>query len=120
LIIYAHESWAQSVAFSPDGSSLLTAGRDGAAKLWSASTGESLSVFQDNAGKLFRAVFNPKGASVALAGEDGVLRIQALRTSGSLEDLIALARSRVTRPMTARECRQYLRDSACPDVRLLP
>jgi hypothetical protein len=65
---------------------------------------------------VYRAVFSPNGFRLAIAAEDGVLRVQALRLSSSLAELIALARSHVTRPMTDTECNAFLHYAPCPDV----
>ena len=53
--------------------------------------------------------FSPDGAKLVSAGPDGVARVWAL----DLDDLIAIARRRVTRGLTAAECRQYLRGHTC-------
>ncbi len=50
------------------------------------------------------------GARLATAGMDGTVRVYALR----LEDLIALAKTRVTRGLTDAECVTYLHVPACP------
>jgi len=115
--IFAHNSWAHSVAFSPDGANLLTSGRDGIAKLWSVTSSELWLSFSGNGRKLFQAVFSPDGSRLATVGEDGVLRVHRLRITPNLPELIKLGRSRVTRSMTVSECRQYLHDDACLDVR---
>jgi hypothetical protein len=43
-------------------------------------------------------------------GWDGTVRVYALK----LEDLVALARQRLTRSLTDEECRRYLHVEACP------
>ena len=59
---------------------------------------------------IFRAVFSPDGTRLATAGRDGTVRIFLLK----IEELIALANSRVTRSLTTAECQQYLHVDACP------
>jgi len=115
--IPAHHNWVQSVAFSPDGSLLMTAAQDGAVKLWSAASGKHMVTFFDNGGKVYQAVFSPDGARFATAAKDGILRVHGLKLNDTLESVIALARSRVTRAMTGPECQQYLGNEGCPDVR---
>jgi hypothetical protein len=44
------------------------------------------------------------------SGFDGIFRVWAL----DLDELIALAQSRVTRTLTDEECQQYLHLDACP------
>jgi hypothetical protein len=48
---------------------------------------------------------------LAASGDDGLVRVYLLR----IDDLVALARSRVTRPLTVDECGEYLGASSCPD-----
>jgi hypothetical protein len=47
---------------------------------------------------------------VATGREDGTIRLYAVK----MEDLIALARSRLTRSLTTEECQKYLHVEACP------
>jgi hypothetical protein len=42
--------------------------------------------------------------------QDGVSRVYLLH----LEDLVELARARVTRPLTTEECQKYLHVQECP------
>ena len=95
------------VVFSPDGKSIATAGSD--AKLWDAVMGkELLSLHAPDA--LTGVAFSPDGSQLAVASRDGTARIYVLR----LEDLIVLARQRVTRSLTTEECQQYLHVDTCP------
>jgi choline dehydrogenase-like flavoprotein len=54
--------------------------------------------------------FNPDGSQLAVASRDGTNRIYLLK----IEDLVALAKQRVTRSLTAEECQQYLHMDTCP------
>ena len=93
-----------AAAFSPDSLRLATAGSDGAAKVWDVATGQLLLTLAPGDGKRLDAVtFSPDGTQLAAIGQQG-LRIYALR----VQDLLALARARVTRTLTADECVMYL------------
>jgi hypothetical protein len=54
--------------------------------------------------------FSPDGSQLATAGPDGTNRIYLLK----IEDLVRLAKQRVTRELTIEECKQYLHLEQCP------
>jgi WD40 repeat protein len=109
VTLSGHVNNVFSVAFSPDGKTIATASRDGTAKLWDALTGkELLTLHPPDA--LTSVAFSPDGSQLAVASRDGTARIYLL----PIEDLIALAKQRVTRSLTTEECQQYLHVSTCP------
>ncbi|HSM70397.1 MAG TPA: BTAD domain-containing putative transcriptional regulator [Anaerolineales bacterium] len=96
-----------SVTFSPDGSMLATANSNGVI-LWDANTGNELLRLTNN-GRFGGVKFSPDGTR--LAATDGVMvRIYLL----NVEELIELAKSRLTRSLTTEECQQYLHVEQCP------
>lgn len=98
-----------SVAFSADGKTIATASIDKTAKLWDAGTGKELLTLYAPDG-LTSVAFSPDGSQLAVASRDGTDRIYLLK----IEDLIALAKQRVTRSLTTEECQQYLHVAQCP------
>ncbi len=104
-----HAGSVFSVAFSPDGKYIATASADKTAKVWDALTGKELQTLYAPSG-LHDVAFSPDGSQLAVGGRDGTDRIYLLH----IEDLIALAKSRVTRQLTLEECQQYLHLDACP------
>ncbi len=103
LTLRGHTSEVTSIAYSPDGRRIATASRDGTAKLWDASTGEESLTFLGDGSGLSDIAFSPDGTRLATGGDNGV-RVYLLQ----IEDLIALARTRVTRSLTNEECQKYL------------
>jgi WD40 repeat protein len=89
---------------------LASAGFDRLAKVWDLSTGDELFSLYGNASNVFGASFSPDGNQLATAGADGTIRTYTLR----IDDLIALAKSRLTRSLTDEECRKYLHAKVCP------
>jgi WD40 repeat protein/energy-coupling factor transporter ATP-binding protein EcfA2 len=98
--------WVIDGGFSPDGSIVVIPSLDHTS-LHDAHTGELL---VDLGHASTAAVFSPDGRIVATAGTDGYVRLLA----ASLDELVALARSRAIRSLTEEECQQYLHLDACP------
>ena len=107
--LWGHAGTVFSVAFSPGGKTIATASADKTAKLWDALTGKEL-LSLPGSDRLTSVAFSPDGSQLAVASRDGTDRIYLLK----IEDLMALAKQRVTRSLTAEECQQYLHVPTCP------
>ena len=59
------------MAFSPDGTRVLSGGRDNAPKLWDATTRELLATFGGGSDVVSSVAFSPDGARVLSGGRDG-------------------------------------------------
>lgn len=107
-----HTSGIQSVNFSADGKLLASGSEDNTAKIWDVATGQEILSLQGSKGGVNGAVFSPmEGKSLlAVSSPNGVVRIFLLQ----IDELLALAQSRVTRPLTAGECQKYLHVDQCP------
>ena len=110
LTLSGHTGIVDAVTFSPNGAYLATASEDGTAKVWDAETGEALLTLTGHTGFVETVTFSPDGTRLLTAGQDGTVRVYVL----PLEDLTALARSRVTRSLTQEECQQFLHLDECP------
>jgi WD40 repeat protein len=97
-------------AFSPDGSRLATASKDGTVRIWDPRTGEQQLDLHGHAGHVTSITFSPDGSRLASVGADGVARVWAL----DLDDLVDVAERGLTRTLTDDECRQYLHAQRCP------
>ena len=62
------------VRFSPDGAKLVTAAKDGKARIWDSVSGRCLQVFDHNGIEVNSASFSPDGKSVVTASDDGYVR----------------------------------------------
>ena len=65
----------QALAFSPDGRTLLSAGRDRVLRLWDTETGALVQTMTGHTDEVFAAVFHPNGKRIASGGRDRVVRI---------------------------------------------
>ncbi|MCA9875801.1 MAG: hypothetical protein KC441_19150, partial [Anaerolineales bacterium] len=108
-----HAGPVLSVAFSPDGARLATTSVDRTAKLWNTQTGQVLRTLLGHTAPVNSVVFSPDGTQLATASADGTAQINELN---SVTALFERALERITRPMTPRECEQYLRGEACLTV----
>lgn len=109
-VLTGHAGLGTRVSFSNDGTRLASVSFDRLAKVWDVATGEELASLYGNASNVFSASFSPDGSQLATAGADGTIRIYTLK----IDELIALAKSRLTRTLTEAECQKYLHMEVCP------
>jgi WD40 repeat protein len=65
-----------AVTFSPDGRTLITAGRDQVVRLWDFATGQELRTLENkSASWIETVVFAPNGDWLATAGQGGIIRV---------------------------------------------
>jgi len=99
-----------SIDYSADGKYIATAGLDGVAKVWDANTGKELHTLQASSAQVRGAHFSANGTHLFTTGMDGVIREYTL----NIEELVQLAKARLTRSLTTEECKEYLHVEQCP------
>jgi WD40 repeat protein len=110
LLTLVNKENVRSVAWSHDGTR-LAAGMGSALKLWNALNGEELLNLSSDAD--LNSLAWASGDTRLVAGFlDGTVRIFAM----DVQDLVALARQRVTRDLTQEECRKYLHMVRCSPI----
>ena len=103
-----HGASVWGIAFSPDGKLIATGGNDQALRLWDAMTGEELLTLPIP-GPSFQLFFTPDQTRLVVQTPDATHVYLP-----QIEDLLALAKSRVSRTLTIEECQKYLHVAACP------
>ena len=94
----------QGVAFSPDGKQIATTSNQRALRVWDFETGRELLTLPGSSA----IQFTPDGTHLISVVSDTV-QVYLLQ----LEDLITLAKSRLTRSLTPEECQEYLHMDQC-------
>lgn len=105
-----HAGTFRSIAYSPDGEMLAAALPEGTLKVWDANSGAE--AFSFSGPTFVGSYFTPDSSRLVGISEDGYFRVFALE----LDELVALARLRLTRGWRPEECRQYLHTQECPVV----
>jgi WD40 repeat protein len=95
-----HAGLVLRLTFNQDGSRLASAGFDRLAKVWDVLTGNELFSLYGNTSNVFGVSFSPDDQYLATAGADGSIHTYALQ----MDELIALAKARLTRTLTHGEC----------------
>lgn len=85
VILSGHSTTVSSIAWCPwdqtsDYDILATSSLDGTSRLWSASNGDCLRVFNDHTASIYTISFSPDSRLFATAGADGYLRIYDVKT----------------------------------------
>jgi WD40 repeat protein len=120
LGLTGHEGNVTGVAFNEQGTILATSGLDGTVRVWEIDLGENLgdlssseeiSILTDQSFPLEGVDFHPDGRYVVTAGDDGMVRVFVV----DIDDLMELARSRLSRGFTQEECQTYLHLPSCEE-----
>jgi WD40 repeat protein len=93
-VLHGHSGPVVSAAFNPAGTLVVTAGSDGSARVWEARNGASLLVLPGQ-GYLYTAAFDSGGTLILTEGLQGIARVYRCDVCGSVDDLIAVARTRL-------------------------
>jgi WD40 repeat protein len=96
------------VTFSPGGGLLVTSSVDGTARLWDARTGEQLTVLERTPAPVVSVAFSPDGRHIAAADVRPRVNMLDCEVCRPTAELLALARRRVPRDLTADERRAYV------------
>jgi WD40 repeat protein len=110
--LLGHSESVLQANYSRDGQRIATASTDGSVKLWDAQEGEELLTLRGHASGVGDVAFSPDGRLLYTASHDGTNRVFLLE----IEELIALAKLRVSRALSKPECQKYLHVETCPEA----
>ena len=79
-----HPAWLGAVRFSPDGSRLLTGGRDGTILIWDVAAGDLTRVLTGHAGAVEDANWSSDGSVIISGSHDGTARMWSAATGETL------------------------------------
>ncbi|KAG6810506.1 hypothetical protein H0H92_011557 [Tricholoma furcatifolium] len=86
--IEGHEDQVRSVAFSSDGTRIVSGSWDFTVRIWDALTGASLSILKGHQRDVKAATFSPDGIHIASASEDETVRLWDASTGTELAKLV--------------------------------
>ena len=106
-----HFGEATGVAFNPEGTILAISTSVGVIKLWDMETGEERQTLSRSGPPLGGVDFSPDGRYLVTAASDGTISVYIM----SIDELMDVARSRLSRDFTGGECQTYLSLPSCPE-----
>ncbi len=74
-VLRGHEDGVLQVAYSPNGSQLVSASSDGTARVWNVETGSEIAVLRGHEGAVRSAAFSPDGRRIVTASADKTARL---------------------------------------------
>jgi WD40 repeat protein len=84
--VLGHTSWVRSIAFSPDGKTLVSGSED-QVRLWEVSSGQCLMTLQGHTSAVRSVAFNPDGKTLASGSEDQTVRLWEVSSGQCLKTL---------------------------------
>jgi WD40 repeat protein len=98
---------ATTAIFTNDGAHVLSSASDGTLRMWDARGGDPLVVLQSGGPPIYD-VTQSRDGTIATLSKGEIVRVFKCDVCGSFEQVLALARSRGTRPLSPAEKNEFL------------
>ena len=102
-----HNGPASALRFRGDGEQLFSSGADGTVRVWDVKSRRLLMTFEGGDGSVNYVDVSSDGGTILQSGENGQARMLSCTVCGSVESVVALARSRAFRVLTPEENRRF-------------
>lgn len=79
-----HTNWVNGVAFSPDGTTAISASGDGTLILWDVTTGDTTRTLANHTGGVNTVAFGPDGTTAISGSDDGTLTLWDIATGDAI------------------------------------
>ena len=70
-----HSHWVNSVAYSPDGTKIISGSFDGIIKIWDVNTGECLKTLEGHEYSVNSVAYSPDGTKIVSGSSDDTVKI---------------------------------------------
>jgi WD40 repeat protein len=107
FVMRGHTGGVARAIWSPDERYVATASSDYTVRLWEGSTGRMITAIGTHADSVRDIAFSPDGAYLMSGSEDGTAHIYACEVCAPTDRLLTLAATRITRPPTDLEIRNF-------------
>ncbi len=89
LALYTgHTGVVRSVAFSPDGKTIVSGGEDSTIRLWNVHDGTHLRTFSGHTDYVYSVAFSPDGKSIVSGSDDSTIRLWDVDTGSHLRTIL--------------------------------
>jgi WD40 repeat protein len=86
-MLEGHTGAVNSISFSPDGQTIVSASADNTVRLWEAETGAEIAVLKGHTGAVNTASFSPDGQTILTASIDNTIRLWEARSGAEVARL---------------------------------